>query len=93
MIRQLIAKYKPQNISENPSDTPYSAGALIGILERILILALLSVGQYAAIGLVLTAKSVARYDQIAKQKDFAEYYLLGTLLSTLWAGGIFFIFS
>ena len=34
------------------------------------------------IGLVLTAKSIARYDRISKDKDFAEYYLLGTLLST-----------
>ena len=33
--------------------------------------------------LMLTAKSIARYDRIAKDKDFAEYYLLGTLLSTI----------
>ena len=33
--------------------------------------------------LELTAKSIARYDRIAKDKDFAEYYLLGTLLSTI----------
>ena len=39
--------------------------------------------QYSAIGLVLTAKSIARYDKIAKEPDFAEYYLLGTLLSTV----------
>ena len=39
--------------------------------------------QYSAIGFVLTAKSVARYDKIAKDEKFAEYYLLGTLTSTL----------
>ena len=39
--------------------------------------------QFSAIGLVLTAKSVARYNKIAEDKDFAEYYLLGTLLSTV----------
>jgi hypothetical protein len=38
--------------------------------------------QYAAMGLVLTAKSIARYDKITKDEKFAEYYLLGTLLST-----------
>ena len=42
----------------------------------------ISIGQYSAIGLVLTAKSIARYDKIAKDPEFAEYYLLGTLLST-----------
>lgn len=43
---------------------------------------LLGIGQYTAIALVLTAKSIARYDML-KDKQFAEYYLLGTLLSTL----------
>lgn len=32
----------------------------------------------SAIGLVLTAKSIARYGRISKEKNFAEYYLLGT---------------
>ena len=43
----------------------------------------LFIKQYSAVGLVLTAKSIARYDKISKDKDFAEYYLLGTLISTL----------
>ena len=59
-----------------------NAGKLIGTLERAIIALLLLVNQYAAIGLVLTAKSVARYEKL-KEKNFAEYYLLGTLLSTL----------
>jgi hypothetical protein len=33
-------------------------------------------------GVVLTAKSIARYDRISKDQGFAEYYLLGTLMST-----------
>ena len=41
-----------------------------------------SMNQYAAMGLVLTAKSIARYDKITKDEKFAEYYLLGTLIST-----------
>lgn len=40
---------------------------------------------YSAVGLVLTAKSIARYDRISKEQEFAEYYLLGTLLSTIYA--------
>ncbi|MCL2509352.1 MAG: DUF3307 domain-containing protein [Oscillospiraceae bacterium] len=61
------------------------AGALIGLFERIIISVFLSIGQYSAIGLVLTAKSIARYDKISKSQAFAEYYLLGTLLSTAFA--------
>ena len=42
----------------------------------------IAMDQYVAMGLVLTAKSIARYDKITKDEKFAEYYLLGTLLST-----------
>lgn len=47
----------------------------------------ITISQYSAIGLVLTAKSIARYDKISHEQDFAEYYLLGTLLSTICAIG------
>ncbi len=59
------------------------AGATIGKLERIIILILGIMGQYSSIGLVLTAKSIARYNKIAEDVNFAERYLLGTLLSLL----------
>jgi len=92
-IMQFTKKYRPMIAITESSDAVDdgisvnndNAGALIGSLERLLIALLLSVGQYAAIGLVLTAKSVARYNKIAEDKQFAEYYLLGTLTSTLYA--------
>ena len=59
------------------------AGAFIGFLERVIIVIFLAINQYSAIGLVLTAKSIARYDKIAHDQVFAEYYLLGTLMSTV----------
>ena len=59
-------------------------GSLIGKLERILILTLGLMGYYLAIGLVLTAKSIARFKQL-DNKDFAEKYLVGTLLSLIFA--------
>lgn len=62
-----------------------NAGRMIGTLERIIMVIFLSIGQYSAVGLVLTAKSIARYDRISKDQEFAEYYLLGTLLSTICA--------
>lgn len=78
-IQKLLAIYKPINDKEEIN----SAGRFIGTVERIIMLIFLSIEQYSAIGLVLTAKSIARYDKISKEKDFAEYYLLGTLISTL----------
>jgi hypothetical protein len=80
-IQKLLIKYKPEKKENQKRDK--NAGRLIGTVERIIMLILISIGQYSAIGLVLTAKSIARYDRIAKEEDFAEYYLLGTLLSTL----------
>ena len=41
-------------------------------------------GQYGAIGFVLTAKSLARFNQLNDQ-SFAEKYLVGTLLSSFLA--------
>ena len=84
VIQKLLLIYKPRK-EEAMIVMNKNAGRLIGTVERILMLILISIGQYSAIGLVLTAKSIARYDKISKDQQFAEYYLLGTLLSTVIA--------
>ncbi len=66
-----------------------NAGSLIGSMERILIVLFLLLGEYAAIGFVFTAKSITRYKRISIQKEFAEYYLLGTLFSILAALAVY----
>lgn len=60
------------------------AGRLIGMLERTITLILILAGQWAAMALLATAKSVARFDDL-KDREFAEYYLVGTLTSLLVA--------
>ncbi|MFA6540794.1 MAG: hypothetical protein WCT99_04265 [Bacteroidota bacterium] len=55
-------------------------GEVLGILERWLILIFVLAGNYGAVAFVFAAKSVARFS-VLDDKDFAEYYLLGTLLS------------
>lgn len=52
----------------------------IGIVERGLILTLVTFGSISSLALILTAKSLARFNKMDKP-DFAEYYLLGTLTS------------
>jgi hypothetical protein len=54
-----------------------NAGKLIGIMERVLTLALILVGQYGAVGLIIAAKSILRF----KDTQMNEYILVGTLLS------------
>lgn len=83
-ISYVLAGYRPSE--EDSTDRPDKrAGRYIGTLERMLIAVFIYLNQYSAIGLVLTAKSIARYDRITKEPDFAEYYLLGTLLSAICA--------
>lgn len=66
-----------------------NAGLYIGWLERILVLTAVILRSPATVGLVLTAKSIVRYPEI-KSGRFAEYFLIGTLLSILIAlmGGV-----
>lgn len=66
-------------------------GALIGMLERILIFSLVLVDQYAAISIVFAAKSIARFKEL-DNRNIAEYYLLGTFLSLTTAVIIGIIF-
>jgi Protein of unknown function (DUF3307) len=57
-----------------------NAGMFIGWLERFLILSALFEHSPATAGLILAAKSIARYPEF-KREQFAEYFLIGTLLS------------
>lgn len=50
------------------------AGAYIGIVERLLIASLVAENQFAAVGFVLAAKSIARHKEL-NDPHFAEYYL------------------
>lgn len=60
------------------------SGRLIGILERLLGLILVLMGQWAALAVVLAAKSIARFEEL-RDRPFAEYYLVGTLASLVVA--------
>ncbi|HRN56898.1 MAG TPA: DUF3307 domain-containing protein [Agriterribacter sp.] len=58
-----------------------NAGKWIGILERILILTFLLQDQYAAIGLLITAKGLLRFSEKDRQEEKTEYVLIGSLIS------------
>ncbi len=82
----IIIKYILEAFSiETPVDDPANhegkslpnAGKLIGITERFLALALILLGQYEAVGLIIAAKSILRFRETNK----SEYVLVGTLLS------------
>ncbi len=59
-------------------------GRSIGVLDRALALTLVLLGQYGALGLLIAAKSLARFKAL-EDREFAEYFLIGTLASLLLA--------
>lgn len=58
-------------------------GQFIGLLERVVMSICIIFNQFASIGLVFTAKLIARYNKIkiSESLTFAEYYLIGSLFS------------
>ncbi|HEX6909207.1 MAG TPA: hypothetical protein VF142_02380 [Longimicrobium sp.] len=67
----------------------FSRGRIIGILERFIVLLLMAVQAYQAIAFLMAAKGLIRSKDL-ESRDFAEYFLIGTLASTGLAllGGI-----
>ena len=98
IVCALLAVMKPANVfiqkvlvTEKPNDetrTRLRYGGRIGSLERIVSVVMMYLGQYAAIALVFTAKSVVRFKDF-ENRDFAEYYLYGTLMSVVTAVAVF----
>ncbi len=89
VIRYFFEKFKlvpPEvNGNENKIDTKeYNAGRIIGMLERLLIFFFVLLGQYAAIGFIIAAKGFTRFREL-DNRNFAEYVLIGTFLSSLAA--------
>jgi hypothetical protein len=60
-----------------------NAGKYIGIIERIFVLIFIILGRWEAIGLLITAKSVFRFNDLkeSNSRKLTEYILIGTLLS------------
>jgi len=60
-----------------------NAGKFIGIIERFFVLLFIILGRWEAIGLLITAKSVFRFNDLkeSNNRKLTEYILIGTLLS------------
>jgi hypothetical protein len=88
-IRALIGPLwkEQQGQTAKEHEEVINAGLYIGWLERFLVLTALFLQSPATVGFILAAKSIARYPEL-KSVRFAEYFLIGTLLSiTIAVGG------
>lgn len=84
IVRAVLGTLDPKLEEREKRSGLEGSGHLIGILERVLALILILLGQWAAMVLLVTAKSIARFEEL-KERRFAEYYLVGTLTSLLVA--------
>ncbi len=64
----------------------FNRGRLIGNLERILLVILVAFGNYEALGFLVAAKGLIRSKEL-EDRNWAEYFLVGTLASVLVAVG------
>jgi hypothetical protein len=78
IVGQLTNSWRKQ--IQNPASLE-SAGIVIGIIERCLILLLVMEGQFAAIGLLIAAKGILRFRDNDRTEIKTEYVLIGTLFS------------
>jgi hypothetical protein len=73
--------------ADKQSQTGITAGRYIGLLERLLIILGLVMGSWEVMAAVVAVKTVARYKELDDQIP-AEYFLVGSLASILWAVAI-----
>jgi len=87
-VQELMAGLKPPPNAETDSSLP-QGGQLIGRLERLMILMLILARQPDGIGLLIAAKSILRFNELARDADrrASEYVIIGTLASFAWAIG------
>jgi hypothetical protein len=84
LIGQLTKKWRDK-LPE--AENLASAGKWIGIMERIIILVFVLNNQYSAIGLLIAAKGIIRFNEKDRQEIKTEYLVIGTLMSIALAIG------
>jgi len=81
-VLELPALRVRRDEDRNAGAVDIARGRTIGVLERALAVTLVLLGQYGALGLIVAAKSLARFKAL-EDREFAEYFLIGTLASLL----------
>lgn len=82
IVEKFTSKWRKKLAMAGKTGLP-DAGKWIGKMERLLVLGFVILGQYQAIGFLIAAKSIFRFNGITENKDRmeAEYIMIGTFLS------------
>ncbi|WP_424931193.1 DUF3307 domain-containing protein [Amaricoccus macauensis] len=83
-VKELMTSVEIEE-AEQRLDMP-KGGLFIGRLERLLIYMITLAGHVDAIGFLIAAKSVLRFNELSREKDrkVSEYVIIGTLASFAW---------
>jgi hypothetical protein len=79
LIGQLTSQWS--NKIDDPENSLANAGKWIGMVERIIVVILVLQNQYSAIGLLVAAKGIIRFNEKDRQEVKTEYLVIGTLMS------------
>lgn len=80
LTRHILGYCKVKGVQTDEDHGTFKSGALIGTLERWLIVFFMCIQQYEAIGFLIAAKSILRFSE-TKESEKSEYVLAGTFLS------------
>ena len=79
-----LATVRIREQEDSLEEQTLKAGRYIGLFERLLVSIAIVIQQWELIIAVIALKTVARYQELDKQIT-AEYFLVGSLASLLWA--------
>lgn len=94
LIGMIISRWRSEMHKQGlNTESLANSGMLIGILERLIVYALVILQRYEIIGLLIAAKSFLRFNEKDRPEAKTEYLLVGTLLSVGLAIGTGFLVS
>lgn len=84
LCRQLFALTGLRDAIADVPAPSHVAGRVIGTLERLILALAVLLQSWEVLVAVIALKTVARFQRL-DEREFAEYFLVGSLFSVLWA--------
>jgi len=83
MVRYILSIIHSEPLAEagQPDSRELGRGKIIGVIERLFFYFFVLTNNYGSIAFILAAKAFTRFREL-EDRDFAEYVLIGTLLSS-----------
>lgn len=84
VCRKIFAWTGMNSAVSGAAEPGLNAGRVIGILERLILAIGILAQRWEILAAVIALKTVARFKEM-EQRAFAEYFLVGSMFSILWA--------